>query len=109
MTVAPPPPPLSPSSKDLERGQHEHHGRPRTEALEAESGLLWDPVRKEWITDEEADGEVGFEEGESQVTAVVGGRAAGEVGEEKQEVVWMEWEVNDPDNPFWWSTTRKCE
>ena len=98
------PAPLSPTlprASDLERG---HHGLPRTEAREAESGLLWDPLRKEWVTDEEADGEAGVDEGESQDTALGRGKVA---GEKEDGVVWMEWEVDDPDNPFWWSSTRK--
>ena len=96
------------------RPPHQHAPSvPRLEADISASGVTWDERRHEWVTDEEANGETSSQQtvatGETRIAAdrassdekAVDGKGGDKVDPEAQaEVIWLEWEENDPQNPF---------
>ncbi|GAA5952622.1 hypothetical protein JCM21900_006052 [Sporobolomyces salmonicolor] len=122
-----PPPP----SHDLEAAsdpsaphEHAHHGPVHDEADLSSTAVVWDNELRQWRSQEE---QVEEEERGSDATTVGGGTGAAmsekrvtedgmtmvggtsrEEGE-KGGVVWVEWEKDDPENPFNWSSRRKWQ
>lgn len=113
-----PPPP----SHDLEAAsgpsashEHAHHGPVHDEADLSSTAVVWDNELRQWRSQEEQAEE---EERGSDATTVGGGTGAamsekrvtedgmtmvgGTSGEEGEKggVVWVEWEKDDPENPF---------
>ncbi|GAA5918369.1 hypothetical protein JCM1841_002191 [Sporobolomyces salmonicolor] len=122
-----PPPP----SHDLEAAsgpsaphEHAHHGPVHDEADLSSTAVVWDNELRQWRSQEEQAEE---EERGSDATTVGGGTGAamsekrvtedgmtmvgGTSGEEGEKggVVWVEWEKDDPENPFNWSSRRKWQ
>lgn len=87
------------SAPDLElaRPASPHHALVRGEAEASATGVVWSDKRHEWIAEDELDGLTEVGEGSESNKAEKG------VGD----VIWLEWEVDDPGNPFHWGRARK--
>lgn len=87
----------TPLTTTTSRGSQRTPGAPRTEDEMAATGLTWDDSTRSWVNEEDVARE-GISSRTSQATAV-GAEDKLEKGP-SEEVIWLEWEENDPQNPF---------